>query len=533
MILSILNIFLFLQHVTCIVHQVHVINNPPFLSLRNLYEYSPAYGGSSSLNYYYANLYLGQDAKPQSYILDTGSSITTAPCEPYIQSVGKHLNSYHTIKSPAKVIECGTKECDLVSSSCNSNKQCSFSISYAEGSSLSGIFVNELVRIGNNYKNDKGHYLPIGCTVKETKLFVTQLADGIMGLSNLPKALIPMLYNNKIIERKLFSLCFAQFGGYFSVGEIDSEYHLEKQVNYTKITSNGQFYYVAINSIQIGNNDLITPVSVGSTSKTFTGFIDSGSTITYFPRDIGEKMINYIQSHCDLPQHKGKCGTFENDRDLGPCFVFDNKDAQIEALTHHWPSISYNINNDYQYVLTPLEYYFDYPDASANKTRACLGFTKTGGKITFGSTWLHGHDVIFDLENGKIGFVKADCNRGVREVNGVESKEGTNNENEINVNVNTTCIEEKKEMQKFIFAYSITCIVLVVLVVFMVIAICYLRRSKNFCCIKIVRNVPMTYGGEIEIDAEVSKTFPPEKDNQIIELQTSKEDKEEKDQNVI
>jgi hypothetical protein len=43
----------------------------------------------------------------------------------------------------------------------------------------------------------------------------------------------------------------------------------------------------------------------------------------------------------------------------------------------------------------------------------------------------------------------------------------------------------------------------------------------------------MTYGGEIEIDAEVSKTFPPEKDNQIIELQTSKEDKEDKDQNVI
>lgn len=53
--------------------------------------------------------------------------------------------------------------------------------SYSEGSSLSGLFFNELISFGDNFKSVS---FPIGCTTRETHLFLTQHADGIMGLSN-------------------------------------------------------------------------------------------------------------------------------------------------------------------------------------------------------------------------------------------------------------------------------------------------------------------------------------------------------------
>lgn len=70
--------------------------------IRNLegdHEFSKIYGNSSSLNYYFVNLYIGNPPKKQAVIIDTGSHLTSVPCQPLCESCGKHLNSYYMISS--------------------------------------------------------------------------------------------------------------------------------------------------------------------------------------------------------------------------------------------------------------------------------------------------------------------------------------------------------------------------------------------------------------------------------------------------
>ena len=53
-----------------------------------------------------------------------------------------------------------------------------------------------------------------------------------MGLNNNPKSFISVLYNLKIIQENKFSLCFGLYGGYMSLGEIDTTYHKKNYIDY-------------------------------------------------------------------------------------------------------------------------------------------------------------------------------------------------------------------------------------------------------------------------------------------------------------
>lgn len=144
LILSLLIIFLSYKKASSIIYDVKSLKSLK-RSLRLLDDDTSflhnVKGDSNYLNYYYTTLYLGKDKHPQTYILDTGSGITTSPCDKCLHC-GKHFNQKYKLENESKIIPCNDKKCSLVKSTC-SNNQCSFRISYAEGSKLSGFYVNE------------------------------------------------------------------------------------------------------------------------------------------------------------------------------------------------------------------------------------------------------------------------------------------------------------------------------------------------------------------------------------------------------
>ena len=374
-------------------------------------------GNTHQLNYYYTTLYLGKDKSPQFYILDTGSSITTSPCSK-CTSCGKHLNEKYKLENESQIIPCQNAKCNYLSNSRCLMNQCSFYVSYAEGSKLSGIYVNEdvffeTIDSENNITNSS-YNIPIGCTTTETHLFKTQLADGIMGLNNNDKSFVNILHKLNAIKKNIFSLCFSHQGGYFSIGGVSTEHHLSKNISYIKILNkNIGNYLFQLNYIKIGDKKI---------EFNEKAFVDSGTTISYFPN---HKFNEIMKGFLELCKKNKKCGNLNRIKGLGYCTEIDNE-AEIESIVSEgWSNITF-VFEGHEFIWEPENYHFIYNND--NRLILCLGFDGDNrSNILLGTTFMHGYDIIFDKEVYRIGFVPADCNR----VRKIEEEENNNDENSI------------------------------------------------------------------------------------------------------
>ena len=441
-------------------HKSHRILSP----LNDSYFLGQAYGDSYDLNYYYTTLYFGPKKAPQTFILDTGSPTTTSPCSK-CTSCGKHLNKPYEFKDESRIVKCFSEECNSVSSSCINNK-CSFSISYSEGSRLAGFYnlqdiylenINNSPIISNQFFT-----LPIGCTTTETHLFVTQLADGIMGLNNSGKSFVSLLFRNNVIKKELFSICLGQNDGYFSIGEIDTAYH-KSEVSYVPLIWGHTNFYIKLMNMRVGDDSIST--------NNYNGFIDSGTTISYFPNEIYNKIINNFNNYCNKDGYN--CGKFETVSGIGYCGMFKSVNERKYALNNYWPNITIFLEG-YNYTLTPNDYYFEYNDGK--KIGACIGFEgESCSKITIGGTFMHGHDIIFDKENQMMGFAEADCNRG-------QNKK----DNITNDNNNNTLIKEVENLNNFftpnwndVFIYGIIVVSCLIVLCLIIVVICMMKKRFN------------------------------------------------------
>lgn len=477
-------IFYLLRYYLCFIQKINVrkeeelknniSSKKELLSFRKTSELqqSKIFGNINELNYYYINLYLGNNKKKQSFLLDTGSGITSIPCKPYCNQCGQHINSYLYIDE-SQIIKCNSEKCSSVESICNEdNNFCSFEIRYSENSDLKGIYFNEIINFSSQNKNMKNkNLIPIGCTIYEDNLFYTQKVDGIIGLCNNGNNFINILYKYKIIHNNIFSLCFGQKGGYISIDRIETKYHKES-IKYINIDKNNNYYSFNINKIKINDNTI--------SNKTYIGIIDSGLTLTKMPINIANKIINYFKNICNLDENNMNCGEYFTHKELDLCFRFNSTEELNYIVNNIWPNITFIIN-DYKYVWKPSQYLFNFIENE--KIIGCFGLIKDRANIfNLGASWMIGHDIIFNNENNKIGFAEADCNQNDLTNNGEEDEEKPLYNDNINI------LENDLGKKLFIF-YIIIIFILIFILILFCICILYLRKGKNFLCIGVRTNV--------------------------------------------
>lgn len=396
---------------------IYDIDNNKKYNIRNLSpKVQNIFGSMFKVNYYYTNLYIGDSFEKQGFILDTGSSITTSSCS-LCKKCGDHIYPPYEIGSSRNIINCADTKCKMTPSKCSDSK-CSFRINYAEGSSLEGIFINKKVYFEEkNLSEEKNNVeIPLGCTLSENNLFYKQVVNGIMGLNNNEFNFIEILYKLGRIEKNIFSLCFAQLGGIFNVGEINNKIHISNITYFPMRIEKNKYYKINFKSISVNEKTI-----EGFSQEEDNNFIlDSGATISYFNNKIFDEILNKMRQICDSFSEGGICGTYKLSSILGHCFYFNNTDELELAIRKYWPVIHFNIEG-YDYKWLPENYFFNI--STNNLTGACMGFNKMHRKRnTLGGSWFIGHDIIFDRENKLIGIAEADChqNKNLNLTNGFE-----------------------------------------------------------------------------------------------------------------
>lgn len=350
------------------------------------------------LGTHYTWVYAGTPPQRASVITDTGSSIMAFPCSG-CTGCGKHTDQPFAAAQSSSLSHV---TCDAPSffrcSGCQDGNVCGISQSYMEGSSWRATVVEDVVYLGGDdsaqdasLRQGFSTRFMFGCQTTETGLFITQVADGIMGLANNDNHIIAKLHREKKIREKQFALCFAPEGGSMTIGELDTSRH-HGEVKYAKLiqTKLHDFYAVQFRDIRVGDVSVQADPSIYRRGHFI---VDSGTTDSYLPRALKQSFEHAFEQATGL-QYRTSTAS---------CKGFS--DAELDRL----PNITYVLEGengqDMLLSITPSQYLLEEKD---HTYCANIFLSESSGGV-IGANIMMDRDVVFDGDRQRVGYVGADC----------------------------------------------------------------------------------------------------------------------------
>jgi hypothetical protein len=239
------------------------------------------------------------------------------------------------------------------------------------------------------------------------------------------------MYQNGIVSKKQFSLCFSRhdyvdpkgtLAGAMTIGGYDKKIHTKPMVFAKEVSGGTGFYTVRLKTIYLkessSNKDMI-PVSVDENDlNSFGVIVDSGTTDTYFMSVIKDPFQNAWKEMTGKPySNDGIKFSSKEDLLLLPTVVLRLEGTSRELYENIYgsiPSTSMLLGEDSDLnspmdvlVHIPPWHYMEYD--SESDQYAPRFYMDEGSGTVLGANTMQGHDVFFDMENGLIGFAESDC----------------------------------------------------------------------------------------------------------------------------
>lgn len=404
----------------------------------NAYQTSPLHQGYGT---HYATIWVGTPAQRKSVIIDTGSHFTAFPCKGCNNCGEEHHTDKYFDPEASSTFRALT--CDECHSAQCENDQCIFSQTYTEGSSWSAyesvdkVFIggkelsSALNPINNSFKTD----FLFGCQVKETGLFVTQLADGIMGMSAHPSTLPRAMYEQGKLEHNMFSMCFRRelhvskqgiVAGMLTLGGIDTRVDFAPMV-YAKNVATSGWFTVFVKNVYIregggqratadGPHQKVEKIvaDIYSMNSGKGVIIDSGTTDTYLHNSIAARFERVWERVTGGKKYSNEPVKMDaKDLLLLPTVLVQMAAYDDTSRPHQAgkiPGLAGDIDPDSPQdiiLAIPATHYMEFSPSKGTYTPR-IYFTETRGGV-LGANAMQGHNVLFDWENKRVGFAESSC----------------------------------------------------------------------------------------------------------------------------
>ena len=380
----------------CLLSSAESIVTPdPLQTSTDHIERTRLFGNINAFAYYFAEILVGTPPQRVSVILDTGSGLCAFPCVGCTHC-GDHLDLpfNRSASSTSQALPCGIA-CDH----CLEGNKCGYVEEYTEGSKIKGIWFKDLVKLNGSDKDNQPVTVNMGCHTEEMQLFYTQKVNGILGLaphkitgkSNL---LQDFFQDKKHVNHAVFSFCFAEWGGLWTVGGYDSSYILpDFHLEWMPLHHTG-YFGLRLEQIQCG------PQIVGSDMDFGTTILDSGTTFTYFPHQTYWNLLNALKTQCAGTL----CDAIPVPHSYQSCWKLLNSTSPSR-----FPNVSIGVQGaDSPFLWRPESYMF----RRHNKEREwCFAFAdnKLTHTTVLGISFFLHKTVVFDTSKSRIGIAESAC----------------------------------------------------------------------------------------------------------------------------
>ncbi|XP_075655274.1 aspartyl protease family protein 1-like [Castanea sativa] len=336
---------------------------------------------------YYANVSVGTPSLSFLVALDTGSGLFWLPCDcqkniavgcstyTYLSS-GEEINL--NIYSPSASSTSEKAPCDI-STLCDQNQclsassDCAYKYYYADGSSNSGILVEDVLHLitDDNHLKAVEPQITFGCAQN----LVDGTVNGLLGLG-IDDLSVPSILARKGLGSNSFSMCFGADHEHRRITFGDTGSSDQKEAPFTIYQSN--FYNININQITVGSN---------VSELDFSAIFDSGTTYTY----LKDPAYTFISMSFDSQVKE---------------YRSDNQNTGFEYCynSSNFPEISLKLQGGNEYVVTnPVE-------PGNDQGTYCLAISKIdSGDNIIGQNFMTGYHIVFNREKKVIGWKASDC----------------------------------------------------------------------------------------------------------------------------
>lgn len=414
---------------------------------------------------HYVDLWVGSPPQRQTVIVDTGSGITAFPCGGCREcgAPNYHIDRLF-IEEESKTFQKSTcsnqGECIMRRSSCSS-QTCLVSMAYAEGSRWSAYEAVDRCYVAGPHEiplvasqgstlegddmnprhaADLAFDMTFGCQTLVTGLFKTQLADGIMGMSNQGSTYWSQMFKaNKMGSDKQFALCFSRppritkegtEAGAMTLGGVDTRLHLTPMV-YTPAFNKGRtnFFSTKIRRMMLREgaygesakstddnpNKGVTVLDLDESILNKGGtIVDSGTTDTYWNSGIATE-FKRVFKQITGKEHDNHGVKLTDDELLALPTILIQLVSDDEANAHvddmfHTPGLTGALDKLHKsdvILAIPPSHYMEYNDKTDDYTSRFYPTERSGNVL--GANAMMGHDIFFDVDNTRIGWAESAC----------------------------------------------------------------------------------------------------------------------------